>query len=446
MTYVIQRSESMMGLFYLAALYAFILGTTPRGRKGWLKASILFSCLGMLAKPVMVTVPVSILLYDRCFVTGSFFKALARRLGFYLALFSTTLLAAGLMLQAQARHGTGTWFTYSELTPLKYAALQPGVILKYLKLCVWPHPLVLDYAWPLQVAREGVLIPGLILGALFVLALWATVAHPRVGFVGLAFFLILAPTSGFIPLPDPAFEHRMYLPLACVATLATLAVYWALNKWAKPERRRLILCSAFAMLPALVLGVLTVARNLDYQSDAEIWRDTVEKRPANARAHYNLGFALLHSAQYEEAAHHLKKALALKAEYPDAHNALGLVESGRRNPAEAMKHYREALSLSPRHVDALTNMGGELSRTGRFSEAEEYLRKALEANPAHAQAYNNLGNVYFEQGRLKEAAGYYREALALDPALEEAGRNLGQVLLMSGHGGAASESTTFGDR
>jgi len=142
-TYISQRAESLMGLFYLLTLYGFIRSVTTESRNGWLILSVAACFCGMATKQVMVTAPVLVLLYDRAFVSGSFRSALAGRRWYYVSLAATWLLLGFLMHRSSlttVRVGFQvgvSWLTYA-LTELR-------VVTDYLKLAFWPHPLVFDY-------------------------------------------------------------------------------------------------------------------------------------------------------------------------------------------------------------------------------------------------------------------------------------------------------------
>jgi RHS repeat-associated protein len=224
-TYISQRAESLMGLFYLLTLYGFIRSVTAKSRNCWLILSVAACLCGMATKQVMVTAPVLVLLYDRAFVSGSFRAALASRRWYYVSLASTWLLLGFLMHRSSLAaagvgfHEEGSWVTYA-LTELR-------VVTDYLKLAFWPHPLVFDYGTeilathPLAVAPYALIIAAALVG---VALTWRK--SPTAGFIGAWFFLILAPTSTVVPIaPQPMAESRMYLPLAAVILLVTLLSY-----------------------------------------------------------------------------------------------------------------------------------------------------------------------------------------------------------------------------
>src|SRR5689334_23672532 len=150
-TYIIQRGESLMGLMYLATIYA-VIRAAQSASKRWMIIAVIACAVGMATKPVMATAPIIALLFDVIFITGSLNASLRRRWPLYAALGSTwIILAATVAAPTPADWSAG--FKMKSLTPLEYLQSQGGVILHYLRLAVWPDALVLDYAWP--VARTA---------------------------------------------------------------------------------------------------------------------------------------------------------------------------------------------------------------------------------------------------------------------------------------------------
>ncbi len=125
-------------------------------------------------------------------------------------------------------------FGLKSISPLGYLSTQPGVLLHYLRLVVWPHPLVFDYAWQPTPVSAALMMPGLMIGGLLGFAVWLIHRQPSAGFLAAGFFLFLAPTSSVFPLMDLAAEHRMYLPLAVVITGLVFLIEAALVGWLVP--------------------------------------------------------------------------------------------------------------------------------------------------------------------------------------------------------------------
>ena len=424
-TYISQRCESLMGLFYLLTLYGFIRGVEGSGSAGaspskWFCLSVAACFLGMASKEVMVTAPLMVLLYDRTFVSGSFREAWNRHWRLYLGLASSWLLLGWLMAGLHNRgagYGLGiSWWGY--------VLAECRAVVQYLRLAIWPNRLVFDYGFHVPMKNVVAVAPfALILVILAIGVLFTLKRHPPIGFVGAWFFVILAPTSSVVPIVgSPIAEHRMYLPLAAVVTMAVLAGY----AWIGRRSLRMFFVVAF------VLVLVTIQRNQDYQSELSIWQDTVQKDPRNARAHYSLGSALFQAGGAEEAIGHYQQALQIQPDYVAAHNSLGvaLMQQGRLQ--EAISHYEQALCLRPDYAEAHNDLGIALMRQGRLQEAVGQYEQALRLRPDYAEAHNDLGNALFRLGKVQEAISQYELALQIRPDYAEAHNNLGNALFRLG--------------
>ncbi|HTZ21714.1 MAG TPA: tetratricopeptide repeat protein [Opitutaceae bacterium] len=435
-TYVIQRAESLMGLFYLLTLYCFIRAVADRNegnllkarsaRHRWLGLSVVACYCGMATKEVMVSAPLLVLLYDRTFVAGSWRDAWTRRKYFYLSLGVSWLLLGWLVLGTQNRGGTaGLGLGDSVWT---YALTQTRTISRYLQLAVWPHPLVFDYGTeaiehPVDALPFVLLIAVPLAGT--VVAWWR---WPVTGFLGVWFFAILAPSSSIVPIPVQTMaEHRMYLPLAAVVALAVLSLY-------AYGRRG---CWYVFAAVALALATLTVVRNVDYLDPRSIWADTVAKRPANARAQCYYGDALAARGQYAEALAHYDAAIQadLPAKTSGGRSILGdiLVNSGNvlralGRDSEAVIRYEAALHVDPDLAPAHFNLGCIHLQADRLPEAVDRFEQALKLDPNYVAAHTSLGSALLLEGRTTEALVHYETALRLDPSAR-AHQNLGIALL-----------------
>lgn len=428
-TYVIQRAESLMGLFYLFTLYSFIRGTLPAGNARWLAASVISCLLGAATKEVTVSAPLLVLLYDRALVAGTFREAWQRRWRYYLCLAAIWPLLALLVFGTGSRGGTAGFGI--NVTAWDYSLTQYQAIFHYLRLSFWPSPLIFDYGtqW-VKHAVEAVPYAACIL-CLVAATVWSLVRRPWLGVWGVWFFAILAPTSSILPGNRQTLaEHRMYLPLAAVVVLAVVGSYRVIacgaGTRAAAGRRILILGTACAV----GLGWLTIRRNEDYRTELTLYRDTVAKRPDNAFARYNLGKALAESGAPAEAIAHYEAALRLEPTWAHAHYNLGnaLAELGRSGLAA--EQFRHALRLKPDYLRARYNLGNMLVQLGDRSAAlDEYLA-VVRLRPDYAEARDNLGSVLLDLGRTAEAVEQYRQVVALGAAAPETHCNLGVALLL----------------
>jgi Tfp pilus assembly protein PilF len=425
-TYISQRAEALMGLCYLFTLYAFIRGTGTQVRPGWLAAAVTVCAAGMAVKEPMATAPVLLFLYDRVFVSGSFREAWRRHRAVHLGLAATWLLLAFLWFNGS--HVTRGVGATAEITPWIYALTEFKVVVRYLGLTVWPHPLVFDYGPGVYLTGVGEALPWMLAVAAFLGAtvyLWRR--SPPLGFLGFAFFLLLAPTSSVVPVTyQPMAESRLYLPLAAVLVGLVLTVQ------RMAARRTLLIGSAVA---ALCL-TLTVRRNADYATEQRIWEDNLTKQSGNWRAHYSLALIYANTpGRAADAAEQFAATVRLRPDYADGLSNLAgalLVMEGRLE--EAVRHAEAALRLDPNHVYAHANLGLALmSLPGREREALEHLAAAARLAPNDVEARSSLANALFGiPGRLQEALVEYEAAVRLKPDRADLRNNYAGALFRAG--------------
>ncbi len=375
-TYIVQRTESLAGLFYLATLYGLARAAFDPSGRGWGRAAPVFCALGALTKETLVTAPVVALLYDRAFAAGTFREALARRGRLHALLFSSWAILAELLLGGHQTFGAAS--AARTVSPLETLCVQARSIVHYARLTLWPGPLCLDYGWPLRLPLSGAWPHLLAVGALLAAALHAAWRNTPAGFLLLSFFALLAPTSSVIPMGDAVFEHRMYLPLAPLAAGASCALFLHGARWTGTTRRR-------AVLPGLAavacLAALTARRNADYRDKAILYAGSIRVSPGNPRAHANLG-----------------KTWAQ-----------------RQDARRAFAEHRAALASDPDHAKAVGSMGALLAKLGNYEPAVAHLRRALELDPEDPDMRAALADVHAYRGHFSEAVAEYRRVLERAP-------------------------------
>jgi len=480
-TYIIQRSESLAGLFYLLTLYCFIRGASSSqwgckylanpvsyassrfvgmasdtvaavGDRGpchprsptaatasrvhqmftpwlWFGLSFLFCALGMGTKSVMITAPLMVIIYDAVFISGSPRKAFKNHWPFFISLVATGIIQILIILRTD-------YGDLKSLSPTAYLLTQPGVLLHLIRLSFWPHPLCLDYGWPLAHRIREILPPAILIGALLWATIWGLIKRPALGFLGVWFFLILAPTSTILPLEDPIFEHRLYLSLAAFTTLVVLVAYTLLSR-IRSEKQRIFMGCILLAAATIVLGYRTHIRNRIYQNPLVLWQSIVDQRPEHARGHYNLGFELSKSGRREAAIVEYREAIRLKPDYSDAYNNLGaaLVEGG--NAFEAVRHYGQALRAKPQFWEARYNMGIAFSSLKKYREAKICFQEVIRIQPTFAPAHHRAAEELWKMDQFDQALPYYREAIRLNPAYRETLYNQGVNLANQGKRKAA---------
>lgn len=457
-TYVVQRVESLMGLFYLATVYCAIRAAEPGGRRGlWTAASIGACALGMGSKETMVTAPLMVVLWDLLVGTDRAAPrwTLARtRWPLYAGLAATwvilAVLVAGNPRPGSVGFGLGGWTWWS------YLQTQAGVVAQYLRLALVPAPLVFDYEWPKAASLAEVAPPAAMLVGLLGATVAAAVRRHPAAFAGAWFFLILAPSSSVLPIPtEVAAEHRMYLPLAAVVVLAVVGIH-ALAGRVAGLRRGAAAAIVVVLAVAAAFGSMTHTRNLVYHSNDALMRDTVAKRPLNVRARVALGAELLSAGRFADAERELtvaaglggsdkaraqasmhlgsalcaqgrldegigrlNHALALDPTLAEAHALLGEAHSSRGEQALARTHFVRAADGLPDNAAVLRRAAWFLatardteSRDGR--QAVALAERAVQLTDRHdALALESLMAAYAEEDRFAEAVAAGREAVAL---------------------------------
>jgi len=417
-TYVYQRSEVAMAVALFATLLAS-MRAWDGPRAGLWRASAVAACwIGMGCKETMAAAPLLALAHDALFGAGSLRAAWARRRGTYLAMAASWLALAALLIHSGA-HGPSVGFS-GHVGVWDYLKTQAWALVHYLRLAVWPQPLVFDYGWPVP-ATFGAWAPQ---AAIVIGLLAATVVALRrgspAGFLGLACFAVLAPTSSVLPIvTELVVEHRTYVPLAAVVVLLVCPA-WRLGA-------RGALGAALLVVAVALLCWRTDARNRQYANPAVLWTASLRRFPGNARAEYalgdlalaagelgearrrwrravelqpeesfwrlNPGVAAYEAGDYAEASELLGAAVRLKPDWPQAHYDLGLLQTRMGDPAAAIASFERALELAPGYLDALRGLGIACARAGREEEARRQLTAVLAARSRDVEAAVELAEL-----------------------------------------------------
>jgi hypothetical protein len=387
-TFIVQRSESLAALFYLAVIFCLIR-RAGAGAAAWSIAAVICCALGMGTKEVLVTAPLLALLYDRAFLAGSFAAALRRRRWLYTGLAATWVIGAFVVFGERQSPTIGF---HIGISPLEYARTELNVIAHYLLLSFWPHRLALDYYdWPVarrwaDVGWGGWLV--VVLAIAVIVALWK---KPRLGFLGAWVLVILAPSSSFVPLPSEiAAERRMYLPLMAIIVLIVVGG-WAILRRTRPGR---IFALAAVCAVVCILGTLTFQRNHLYANAIDIMADAVAARPNNARALYDYGNAL------SEAGYAQPEGSPAAIAYATA----------------AADAFRRSIQARPDNYLAWDHLGQSLLETKNWPAAFDFFTDAITVHPAFAaEAYLQRGKLRAQRGDLIGAIADFRQSIALRP-------------------------------
>ena len=447
--YVVQRSELLMGLFYLSTLYCFIRSLDSPRPRAWQVAACITGALAIGSKEVAVSVPLAVLLYDWLFVPGP----LRKRLPVHAALWAMVLV--GGIAVAQARAGA---FPEGGLTSWQYLKTQAGVIAHYLRLSFWPSPLVVDYyGWPPAESLVPVLLPGLLIVTLIALTVWAlrralgarlprgdllhgaradVQRHPaqqrnrgRAAHVSAARGdrdagrRSRAPRrSGRSPGASGTHAWRARSAWRC----------WCRRPCCSAQRP----CGATPTTgPRSRSGPTPWRSGRTTRADTRTWvspstrpdgtdeaiaayEQALRVEPGFVTAQRNLVAARMRRGQLPEAAGSTRTP-----DYGETRINLSAMLIGQGRFEDALEQAREAVKIDPKSARAQHNLGVCLAHLSRWEEALAAHRESLALDPTQSETHNDLGVALASLGRIPEALKHFEEAVRLKPGNEKAGAN-----------------------
>jgi len=442
--WITERKDMLSGLFFMLTLAAYV-GYTRRPFSLFRYLTVM-ACfvLGLMAKPMLATLPFVLLLLDywplerlrpmpgalRSRRWGEAFRLLLEKL----PLLTLSAIACGLTV-AGSREGMASltevpWGLRIANVPISYVA--------YLGQVFWPRGLAVPYPFP----KEGypcweVVGAVLLLVAISTAAILLRKRHPYL-LVGWLWYLgMLIPVIGLMQAGEQSRADRFtYLSqIGIYLGLAWSGMYvcgrWPAVRWP--------VCLASGLV--LVSLAACARRQTSYWRDSEtLWTHTFLCNCQNATAHENLAKALSHMGRSAEALGHYQQAVRIKPGFAEAHYHWGVALDDLGRLSEAVGHFEEAVRLKPRDAEAHNALGSTLARLGRTSEAMEQYQQALQIEPQHYAAHNNLANTLSNAGRLSEAVEQLRDAVRIRPDFAEAYINLGGALADSGRHAEAIEN------
>jgi tetratricopeptide (TPR) repeat protein len=448
--WVAERKDVLSTLFWMLTLAAYLFYVRRPSVRRYLLV-VLALALGLMAKPMLVTLPCVLLLLDY-WPLGRWRRgppaaapASARPPALCwgqlvlekVPLFALVLASCVLTLLAQSRGRAVMSFESFPLDVRFGNALLAYVA--YLGKMLWPLHLAILYPHPGTPAFVGqVLGAGVLLVVLTVLVLGPGRTRPYLAVGWLWYLGTLVPVIGLVQVGVQALADRYtYVPLIGLFLLLT----WGVTDLMIALRLPWFVQAGTAALVLSACVALTWTQLGYWSSDFRLWEHAVAVTDRNALAHANLGGLLRQQSQWEEAAAEFRQALAIDPKLAPAHNNLGAVLRNLGQWEEAVAEFRQALALDPKLAGAHAGLAVVLADLGRWEEAAAEFRQALELDPTQAGSYYGFGLVLRDLGRREEAVTAYRQALALDPTLIPAQAALGQALLELGRYQEAEAST-----
>jgi tetratricopeptide (TPR) repeat protein len=435
--WVAERKNVLSTCFGLLTLLFYVLYIREPVWKRYLPVLVFFA-LGLMAKPMLVTLPFLMLLLD-LWPLGRFpihpsTRGAPRPLGGSLQAprqpmtFSSLLLekiplllmtsgSVMLTILAAKTGGALTTFTHFPLTLRLANSLHAYTA--YIGKFFWPRDLAVFYPYPGNLAPWQTILSGFLIASVTVLVLKQARLRPYL-LVGWFWFLgTLVPVIGLVQVGLQGMADRYaYLPLI---GLFIMLVWGVVDFAGHSVRYRMFVIFLFALL-ILAGGVFTHNQLRFWESSRSLFTHALSVTKQNDIAHSNLARPLFQEGDWEGAASHYREAIRINPRYPNHYNNLGAVLVHQGKIDEAMIQYRKALTLNPRHAEALFNMGLAMEALKRWSEADAFYEMLLREDPDHRYASRQRGMLAMKAGNHLDAVIFFQEALrrnSNDPELKK---------------------------
>jgi tetratricopeptide (TPR) repeat protein len=433
--WVAERKDVLSTCFWLLTMWAYVWQVQ---RPGWGRYLLILICftLGLMAKPMLVTLPFVLLLVDywplgRLALPGPAAAssppgvALRRLLWEKAPLF--TLSALFCLITVYAQRNVGAFWSLKTLPFGARLANALAAYVSYLGQMFWPLHLAVAYPH----AKDGLplwqpLAAGLLLAGLSFLALRQARRQPYLP-VGWFWYLgTLVPVIGLVQVGQQAMADRYtYVPfiglfMALVWGTAALAARWRAPRFLLPVGAGVVLSA---------LAVCTWVQAGYWRNSITLFGHTLQVTKENALAHTNLGIALAMRGRLDQAVAHYTEALRIKPDFAEVHYNLGVVLAAQGRLEQAKAQFIETLRLKPKIAEAHNGLGEILAAQGKIDQAKAQYTEALRLKPNLARARNNLGEVLADQGKVEEAIAQFKKAIEIQPDFPQAHLNLGLALL-----------------
>ncbi|MBN2457046.1 MAG: tetratricopeptide repeat protein [Sedimentisphaerales bacterium] len=426
--WVSERKDVLSTFFWFLTIILYV-HYYRCGRKFWYLLTVLSFMLGLMAKPMLVTLPFVFLLLDYWPLgrlgrkTKTLFWLILEKISFFLLAAGSSVVTIVAQHGAIAKVGAISLNTRIANALISYA--------KYITRMFWPRDLALMYPYSAEsvLIWQSAIIAALLLLAISVLIVWFTRRRKYLAVGWLWYLGTLVPVIGLVQVGSQAMADRYtYVPLIGLFIIIAWGVPELLEKW----RYRKIVLGSSALAVLVILSVCTHIQLRYWRDSLSIFQHTLDVTKNNYIIHNNLGSLFNQQGKTDEAVEQFTEALRIRPDYGMAYNNLGFTLTNQGKLDQAVVQINKALQINPEHAMAHNNLGIALFRQEKFDQAVTHFTKALELNPDLTEIHGNLGLALTGQGRFAEAISQYRIALELLPNNPNLHNLLGTALAQQG--------------
>jgi len=304
----------------------------------------------------------------------------------------------------------------------------------YILKTIYPKNLAAFYPYPDAFPWWKVTAAGVTLAAITWLAIRLMRGSPYV-IVGWLWFLgTLVPVIGLVQVGAQSMADRyMYLPMVGLLIMTAWGIPEIISDW----RHKKFWLNASAMIAILILSLITWKQTEYWKNSLVLWRHAINVTKNNHIAHYNLGGALDKTGDIDQAIFHYRESLAINPVQPEIYMSLGNALIKKKDEPQAQIYFQKAALLAPENEQAQYNLGTFLLKKGDFEAAIPYLEKAVRLDPENDQAQFNLAKAFFQKKDYESALIHAQKAIGLNPDHEKAHQIAGAIFFEQGNNEAA---------
>lgn len=437
--WVAERKDVLSMFFMLITLHLYSEYVMKQKNVHYFLA-LFFFILGLMAKPMLVTLPIVMLLLDIWPLERYRHKGIHRvhqisctvnvLIKEKIPFIFFALLSCFITIYAQHKGGS-----VSSLAQIPFHLRIENALIAYITYIgktFWPHDLAILYPFPSTIPIWQSTISLSVLFFLSVAAIWSVRSYPYVAVGWFWFIITLVPVIGLVQVGTQSMADRYtYLPLIGIFII----IAWGGSDLTKGMRHRQGILAMLTVTITFVSATLAWYQLGYWQDNISLYRHAIKITTGNnSLVHSSLADALMlrDKENTNEAILEYRVALRLNPNNWAAHCNLGIALIDKGAIDEAILEYKEALRIVPNNMDVHYNLGRAFNDKGNFDDAIQHYQKALQINPSHVKSYNSLGVAYSSKGMRDEAIQKYYEALRLDPNFLEAHYNLGLDLTLQG--------------
>ena len=435
------RKDVLSTFFWILTMWSYIRYVKQGGAKAYLLVVLCF-LLGLMSKPMLVTLPFILILMDywplcrldigqscnrdhsnASKIMSTYYKStpFVKLCTEKIPLLTLSFLSISITYIAEKDIGAIVPFESLPLVIRFGNALVS--YMGYMYKTILPIGLTTHYPRP-------DLLPSWEIASCFFLCMLITLfairihqRHPYFIFGWLWFLGALVPVIGLIQIGTHSMADRYsYVPLIGLSIIFSWGLHHLLVKLRFIKIYPLISC--IVVLPLIILTNIQLSY---WQNGIILFKHSYELNKNDIVTGYNLGLALADSGREEEAIVHFYRALGIKSIEHKVHFNLGNAFQSFERYDAAISHYQAALSIDPEYIDALNNLGLVFYQLGKYNKASYYFSSVLKIDPNRASAHNNLGVILLLQNKVGEAISHFGEASKIDPNNIMAIKNLEKI-------------------